>query len=83
MRDEMIHKGTPTECDLLTTCSEDAGGGVVCDFSLVVVRTLAGIVRVSAPDRGGSYQETRLCALWDRRNTLAGSQAGGGSQGEE
>lgn len=72
-----------TESDLLTACSEDACGGVVCDLSLMVVCTLAGIVRVSAADRGGSYQETRLGALWDGRNTLAGSQAGSGSQGEE
>ena len=72
-----------TQSDLLTTRSEHTSGGVARDVSLVVLRTLAGIVRFSAPDRTSCYREARLGAFWNHRNTLARSQAGGGSYGEE
>lgn len=43
-------KDAPTQRGLLTTCSEHASGGVVCDVGLVLRRALARIVRLSAPD---------------------------------
>lgn len=43
-------RGQLTESGLLATSGEHAGGGVARDVSLVLVRTLTGVVRRSAPD---------------------------------
>jgi hypothetical protein len=50
LQHDLIHERVPTESDLLTTRSEHTSGGIGCNVSLVLARTLAGIVRLSAPD---------------------------------
>lgn len=50
IRHDIIKGKVPTESDLFTTRSEHASGGVGCNVSLVLARTLAAIVRLSAPD---------------------------------